>query len=1045
MSNTKEYIAKLQERATAGEADAQNSLGCAYHNGDGVPKNYSTAMMWYLKAAEQGDSYAQCNIAVLYRYGLGVTKDLGKAFDWYKKSAEQGNAGALEALGVFYDFGYGVEKDSKKAAFWYLKAAQKGRATAQNNLGSLYEHGNGVEKDIDLAIYWYKKAAFNGSEYGQCNLGILLEEGRGLLQDYGEAHYWYEKSAHNGHERAKKRLELLKRKYDKNGDLRLITCPLVSNNPYRIMGVYCNATPRNLASNKSKMLSFAKVGKSVTFEVDDILDGLYPDLYTKQLNLFKDYYSEEDVELSQLSLNQIYNRIVDEREKLDSLYKSDTYLKWEEEHDDADYDEEDNYTIQQINATRRLIGHLETAYDLKRHRMLLPNRKENEIGQASTILGDNKERLRYALFWFSNVTSQDCEALKMISSRNVAKAIDVWDNRDGFSSLQNMAALSFITGDNKLFVSCISELIHEEKYRTDFVAAICDSNYIITETELSQLFMDTLLKEIPNVDWLRIFKECCDCSSTDENYLEEYYAKTPIHKILKSIETTSKTKAEKGIDFYRAIERLKNVSIGNLVVLSDIYGTKEDYRYTQVCDKAATQILQSAQQYHQKFFTKEFDTTDNCIELTSAALELACNPALKSEIDDAYQEIVRIRKENVPPKEIFSLIGDLNSMLSDAYNRTNQTIKDAMMMLETAAPKLVKIKELEEKDNKYYLEFSTSVAECALSIAISVFNKSFDEFDKLIESSGGSYYGRFYNSKISSKRDEIKRMLSDICALLVNIDQIETNTTFIDRYKRNKKVFIEQSGDMGININSYKPTIDLRTEYEFFSACRTIEDYQNYLKRFVDGKFRNDAKIKVSKLEKEDDDYWNECVIKGDYKKYLDTYPKGRHQQEAQTEVDKEISRKCEAEKSYWNACVAQKAYSAYMKVYPNGMYAKQAKEGANSQQGDGNRIVLIIFMTVIFLIMLLVLLTTANSLSSSNTSNNSTSSQSHLVTPVYSDIATPKTDETTTMTSDDEIDDELMESETLNEDEEDDLLDDISDEDDDEEDDDDDFLIDYD
>ena len=40
-----------------------------YENGYGVPKNYTTALEWYKKAAEKGDQYAQERLQVLQPIG----------------------------------------------------------------------------------------------------------------------------------------------------------------------------------------------------------------------------------------------------------------------------------------------------------------------------------------------------------------------------------------------------------------------------------------------------------------------------------------------------------------------------------------------------------------------------------------------------------------------------------------------------------------------------------------------------------------------------------------------------------------------------------------------------------------------------------------------------------------------------------------------------------------------------------------------------------------------------------------------------------------
>jgi TPR repeat protein len=61
--------------------------------GERVNQDYTKAVEWYLKSAEQGDSVAQCNLGDCYYNGEGVNQDYTKAVEWYFKSAEQGNKG----------------------------------------------------------------------------------------------------------------------------------------------------------------------------------------------------------------------------------------------------------------------------------------------------------------------------------------------------------------------------------------------------------------------------------------------------------------------------------------------------------------------------------------------------------------------------------------------------------------------------------------------------------------------------------------------------------------------------------------------------------------------------------------------------------------------------------------------------------------------------------------------------------------------------------------------------------------------------------------
>ena len=167
------YNDALVRRAQRGEARAQNDLGVCYHDGKGVTQNYSQAMYWYRKAADQDYYYAQYNLGVCYYYGLGVTTDYYQAVYWYRKAANQGYADAQCNLGYCYHHGKGVTTDYSQAVYWYRKAADQGYALAQNNLGACYENGEGVTKDVDQAIEWYRKAAKKGNTTAQGNLKRL--------------------------------------------------------------------------------------------------------------------------------------------------------------------------------------------------------------------------------------------------------------------------------------------------------------------------------------------------------------------------------------------------------------------------------------------------------------------------------------------------------------------------------------------------------------------------------------------------------------------------------------------------------------------------------------------------------------------------------------------------------------------------------------------------------------------------------------------------------------------------------------------------------
>jgi uncharacterized protein len=95
---TDEQIEEYTRKAEAGDVDAQYNLGIIYYHGEGVPRNFEEALIWFHRAAEQNDADAQYNLGFMYGRGEGVKKDQNQSLSWFQKAAEQGHTGAQEIL-----------------------------------------------------------------------------------------------------------------------------------------------------------------------------------------------------------------------------------------------------------------------------------------------------------------------------------------------------------------------------------------------------------------------------------------------------------------------------------------------------------------------------------------------------------------------------------------------------------------------------------------------------------------------------------------------------------------------------------------------------------------------------------------------------------------------------------------------------------------------------------------------------------------------------------------------------------------------------------
>lgn len=152
------------EGGSRDDPEMQTKIGNRYKTGEGVDKNYETAVSWYRKAADQGFAGAQNNLAVMYEKGLGVPKDDFEAAKWYRRAAEKQESHAQHSLGIMYRDGRGVPQDYEKAVHWIRKAAEQGHQGAFRDMGEMYWKGLGVSQDDVLACMWWKLAVMYGDK-----------------------------------------------------------------------------------------------------------------------------------------------------------------------------------------------------------------------------------------------------------------------------------------------------------------------------------------------------------------------------------------------------------------------------------------------------------------------------------------------------------------------------------------------------------------------------------------------------------------------------------------------------------------------------------------------------------------------------------------------------------------------------------------------------------------------------------------------------------------------------------------------------------------
>lgn len=196
------YVAALAQArplAEAGDAAAQNLMGAAYDDANGVAYDPVEAWRWYELSAAQGFGPALQNLGQMLRDGReGVGADPVRARALFEQSVATGWVPAHEALAWMMRSGLGGPVDLPGALVQYEAGRLAGNAWAGHGLADVYRLGIGVVIDLERARALEFEAAERGLDLAMNAYGYMLEMGEGGPVDRVGAEYWYRRALEQG-------------------------------------------------------------------------------------------------------------------------------------------------------------------------------------------------------------------------------------------------------------------------------------------------------------------------------------------------------------------------------------------------------------------------------------------------------------------------------------------------------------------------------------------------------------------------------------------------------------------------------------------------------------------------------------------------------------------------------------------------------------------------------------------------------------------------------------------------------------------------------
>lgn len=432
-----------------------------------------------------------------------------------------------------------------------------------------------------------------------------------------------------------------------------------------------------------------------------------------------------------------------------------------------------------------------------------PTRTEQSLSEINKAINLDIDQLKSALFWFIGGDPMDNIALKHLQTGNVEKAKEIFQRKETLASLINSGVLAFIEEDVTTGFSNISKVIHHSDYRAELLSTLGIANLVISEEELSELFITELLEEIPASSLLPVASNPDDKTIINSHALEE-----PIAAIDSAVSIAKAVKMEDAESNLEAGTKLMNSTKDALKQIQDIAGSSSP-QYQMAADKIAKQVLQCGINYYNHAPDSDVESPRKAMVLQSYALSIAVGQLTKDRCKENY-DILKQAVDNMPPAEVAYEARLVKEELKK-FCQLPDKISHSVNLLNKTRGALQTIKRRLGVSNSFYLFLSTQVVDNALHNVIEEVNQAQSYLMavfKAVKESGIdpsllNYIGDEHSpAKIIDNK--VKPVMREAWETIKIMDTFDMESNFkTTRYNPNKQTLKNMCENL--NISTYTP------------------------------------------------------------------------------------------------------------------------------------------------------------------------------------------------------------------------------------------------
>ena len=271
--------------------------------------------------------------------------------------------------------------------------------------------------------------------------------------------------------------------------------------------------------------------------------------------------------------------------------------------------------LSKLKAYSKLDKKVDLDYDLNFLNLAELVRDNDTITKVESRILLDENKVKYSLFWFSDVTSYDSIALANLAKGNKEKALDIWQkaiksdeiSSNNYSAFNNISTLlmflSLHESKSDLF-SNSADSIYNLKQAINYKYSLISSDFFknfyrdigvtssISISEIQSFFSTTILEILNNNFTTKELVNFVD--GLDESFasiINSNLVKSPISNIKINIKEASKNLTENEKDGIFIGKKLIKDSNKDLMYLRETLGPT-NYQFEDLADKLSNQILQ---------------------------------------------------------------------------------------------------------------------------------------------------------------------------------------------------------------------------------------------------------------------------------------------------------------------------------------------------------------------------------------------------------------------------------------------------------------------